>query len=506
MKPVIRLKIDIMILCLFLIVLGSLYCGRGSDQSVVQESKITLLCFEDNEQSVFRDGKSTMFLMFLPLVFEDEEGRAQPGLLERWEHSDDYTEWTFHLRKDVKWHDGKPVTAQDVKFTLELLIDPNIMYGDHFFKEITIIDTFTCSISSNRPFNPLPYCNWYPICPEHLLGSLDTAKFLDWEFWKQPVGNGPYRYIRHVANTMVELEVNPDYYREKPKIERVMLKFGTNPVTELMSGNVDAVNNLPPHEVMKMAKDPRFNIYHEFLYNRAVTIVWNRQNPLFQNPTVRRALTLAINRHELHRVLNLPDTTPVFDAAFHKSQFYRGELPEPLPYDPGQAKKLLEEVGWVEKTKGSTRENNGRKFHFTLFVCPEYSMEAIYIQDQLRKVGIRMEVMAMETILVVGRGNSGDFEAYLCIMYPFNYQAHEGKLYNPEFIRLLKAATLSPTIDELDKTVRKLWPKFRAEIPFTFLYPDIKFNIVHKRIRGLKSPHRAYPSKFMEYLWIEEEK
>jgi hypothetical protein len=132
-------------------------------------------------------------------------------------------------------------------------------------------------------------------------------------------------------------------------------------------------------------------------------------------------------------------------------------------------------------------------------------MEAIYIQDQLRKVDIRMEIMAMETIHIVDRGNSGDFEAYLCSMYPFNYQAHEGKLYSPEFNRLLKTAASSPTLDEFDNDVRKLWPKFHAEIPFTFLYPDIKFNIVHKRIRGLKSPNRAYPSKFIEYIWIEEE-
>jgi peptide/nickel transport system substrate-binding protein len=302
---------------------------------------------------------------------------------------------------------------------------------------------------------------------------------------------------------MVELEVNPDYYREKPKIERVVLKFGGNPVTELMSGNVDGLSNLPPYEVMKMAKDPRFNVYHEFRYNNAVTIVWNRQNPLFQNPSVRRALTLAINRHELHRVLNLPDNTPVFDVPFSKGQFYRGELPEPLPYDPGQAKKLLDEAGWVEKTKGSTREKNGRKFHFSIFVETQFSTAAIYIQDQLRKVGIRMEVIPMETRFVVERGNSGDWEALLSRMFYFNYS---GRLYSPEFKRLLKMATLSPTIDELDKAKRKLWPIFRAEIPFTFLYQQIKFNIVHKRIRGLKSPNRANPAKFMEYLWIEEEK
>ena len=108
----------------------------------------------DDEYSVFRDGQGTQFLMFIPLVDEDEEGRwREPRLLERWEHSNDYTEWTFYLRKDVKWHDGKPVTAHDVKFTLEMITDPNIWLRSRLFEEITVIDNFTCRIRSNRSFN-----------------------------------------------------------------------------------------------------------------------------------------------------------------------------------------------------------------------------------------------------------------------------------------------------------------------------------------------------------------
>jgi peptide/nickel transport system substrate-binding protein len=150
--------------------------------------------------------------MFVPLTYEDEEGQTQPGLMESWDHSEDYTEWTFHLRKDVRWHDGKPVTARDVKFTIELITDPNLMYEVKLFDEIKIIDDFTCTLRSERPFYALIY-GWNGVFPEHLLGDLDKSKFWYWEFWKQPVGYGPYRYVRHVPNTMVELEVNPDYFK-----------------------------------------------------------------------------------------------------------------------------------------------------------------------------------------------------------------------------------------------------------------------------------------------------
>ncbi|MHC4256698.1 MAG: ABC transporter substrate-binding protein, partial [Planctomycetota bacterium] len=452
-------------------------------------------------------------LMFIPLVDWEEEEQPHPRLLERWEHSNDYTEWTFYLRKDVKWHDGKPVTAHDVKFTLELLTDPNVMrYGNPVFEEITIVDNFTCHIRSNRTFNPLVPYSWNCIYPRHLLEDLEPEKFYDWEFWTRPVGNGPYRYVRHVPKTVVELEANPDYYGANPKIERVVLKFGKNPLIELMSGNVDAVNYLPPLEAVKIAEDSRFNIYHAFYdinyalgFSEVFAIVWNHQNDLFSNPAVRHALTLAINRRELHRVLNFPDNTPIFDVLITKGQFNRGEVPEPLPYDPEQAKRLLDEAGWFEVRKDGVRENNGRGFRFSLLVRPEEALGAVYIQDQFRKVGVRMEIITLDESVLKARWASGEFDAFLFYVHFYNYWVDFGGYDNPEFERLLENAYWAPTPDEWDRAVRKLWPIYRTDVPVTFLYPEVTLNIVHKRIRGLKSPNRAYPARFMEHLWIEEE-
>jgi peptide/nickel transport system substrate-binding protein len=423
--------------------------------------------------------------------------------LERWEHSNDYTEWTFYLRKDVKWHDGKPVTAHDVKFTLELITDPNVLIDHRRFDEITVIDNFTCRFRSNRP-SLRPTYSWFGICPKHLLEGLDPAEFGSWEFWTRPVGNGPYRYVRHVPKTMVELEANPDYYGGKPKIERVVLKFGENPLIEFMSGNVDAVSNLPPLEAVKIAKDSRFNMYHEFAFSRVFLIIWNHQNDFFRKPAVRRALTLAINRRELHQVLNFPDNIPILDVFIMKGQFHRGEVPEPLPYDPEQAKKLLDEAGWFEVRKDGVRENNGREFRFSLLVSPEQKLGAVYIQDQFRKVGVRMEIVTLDRSVSMARRRSGEFDACLCYIW-----RNDRKVVgydNPEFERLLENAFhWAPNPDEMDIAVRKLWPIFRTDVPFTVLYPGLTFNIVHRRIRGLKSPNRANPTRFMEHLWIEEE-
>jgi peptide/nickel transport system substrate-binding protein len=310
---------------------------------------------------------------------------------------------------------------------------------------------------------------------------------------------------------MVELEANPDYYGGKPKIERVVLKFGKNPLIELMSGNVDAVINLPPLEAVQIAKDSRFNMYHAFghmpavAFNQVFAIIWNHRNDLFRNPAVRRALTLAINRRELHGVLDFPDNVPIFDVPITKGQCFRGELPEPLPYDPEQAKRLLDEAGWFEVTKDGVRENNGREFRFSLLVSAEQTLGAVYIQDQFRKVGIRMEIVTLDRSVLKTRRRSGEFAACLFDIFFHEYKEDLGVYNNPEFDRLLENAYWAPTPDEKDIAVRKLWPIYRTDLLFTFLYPRVDFFVVHRRIRGLKSPYRAHPAGFMEHLWIEEE-
>jgi peptide/nickel transport system substrate-binding protein len=208
----------------------------------------------------------------------------------------------------------------------------------------------------------------------------------------------------------------------------------------------------------------------------------------------------------LNGVLNFPDNTPIFDVLITKGQFHRGEFPEPLPYDPEQAKRLFDQAGWLEVRKDAVRENNGREFRFSLLVSAEHMLGAVYIQDQFRKVGVRMEIVTLDGGALTARRRSGEFDACLCNIFTDTYHKWDfGGYDNPEFTRLIKAWYWAPTPDEMDIAVRKLWPIYRTDVPFTFLSPPVTLNIVHRRIRGLKSPSQAFPCMFMEQLWIEEE-
>ena len=169
----------------------SIRCSKETDLTSVSKSKITVLYPGDEYSMNPYGGNSTDHLAFLPLIRTDEKGEVQPLLATHWEHSEDYRTWTVHLRKDVKWQDGYPVTAHDIKFSMELWSHPDV--GMSVPSDIiTTIDDFTLQINYKKPSRKL-LNDWQVFYPKHLLENLDTKEIESWEFWKQPVGNGPYR-------------------------------------------------------------------------------------------------------------------------------------------------------------------------------------------------------------------------------------------------------------------------------------------------------------------------
>ena len=194
-------------ICLILLMLTA--CQNAGHRAEAHDSTITVLYIGDERILGPYWEMPAKFLMFLPLVTYDQSGQLQPRLAERWEHSPDYRTWTFHLRQDVNWHDGVPVTAHDIKFTLELFSHPDVLRFPPKFLSIDILDEFTLRLTYTKPTDALN--TWTVYYPKHLLRDLDPKEFYQWKFWKRPVGNGPYRYIRHVPQTMIELELGNNH-------------------------------------------------------------------------------------------------------------------------------------------------------------------------------------------------------------------------------------------------------------------------------------------------------
>jgi len=491
-----------------MLALGAAGCRRTDDPAYARGNTVVMTI--GDVSNVLPDHWDLDPLYCPRLAALDENGDLQPQLAQSWEHSPDYLEWTYHLRRDARWSDGVPVTAHDVKFTLDLLSHPDV--AEYIFESVTVLDDFTVKIRAGGLLgggaqDDITYF------PKHVLEHLEPKKFWAWDFWYHPtVSAGPYRFVRYVPQTLMEFEANPTHYRGKPKIERLVYKFvGQAGLTELLSGNVDIADG-DPTQIPFVLKDPRFRVYQR-VGRGARAIYWKCDHPLFQDVRVRRALTLAIDRRELLGVINLPSDLPVTDGAFTERQFRRRQLPEPLPYDPVQARALLEAAGWQDRDGDGVREREGRPFRFTAIVYggDGYDRLAVYVQAQLRQVGVQMEVQVLDRALVWARLAAGDFEAVFSLFQPVPGDQRRGLGRNnsigyqsPEVVRLTDQLVADP--DELDRIYQALTEIFRADLPFTRLVPNTVTTFAHRRVQGLSTPFHASPDTYMEDLWLEEER
>ena len=488
------------------VALTNIQCARDGRETETDGPTLTIHV-PDQDERVLGPLGLKWFLVFLGLAV-DPEGTddPQPRLLDRWEHTPDYKEWTVHVRDDVRWDDGVPVTAEDVKFSLELWTDPEILYELRWFEKITVLDSHALQITFKEPVSATIFVyNWLAILPKHLLDTLDVKQIYSWPFWIQPVGNGPFRYVRHVPKTMTELEANPDYYAETPKVPRIVLRYGGNPLIELLSGNVDIVSSITPLQVVQLAAEPRFRIYHTVDYQHAVAIVWNHRNPLFHDADVRKALTMSIDRRELHRILNYPDDIAIFDVPAKKRHHLQGMVPDPLPFAPDRAAPLFARAGWIDTDNDNILEKNGQEFRFTLSTTAKESAQAVYIQDQFRRVGIRMEISTYDRSALIQKTREHNFDAAI---QTYNYIEQFGEFRvsgyeNPEISRLRDAAWFTIDQSDVDKYMGELWQIFGTEIPITYLHPQLQYLAAHRRVRGLQN--NRYLFAIVEHLWIEDD-
>lgn len=447
-------------------------------------------------------------LLYLPLMTTDTTGEIRGRLARSWEHSEDGRTWTYHLRSDVRWQDGVPVTAADIEFTHNLLSHPEVLYRNPDAVEIDVLDDSTLTIVyHDRIVNPLDdYSVFYP---KHLLADLDPANISEWEFWEHPVGNGPYRFVRREPGVAIELEANPDFYADRPRIDRVVLRFGgASDLAELLAGNAD-IRAWPASNaaIEALTGDERFRIYP--LVGGAMTALWwNHRSPFFSDARVRRALSMALDRSELIAVNAKPAEPELgLDVPATARQVRRGDVLPPLRCDPVHARALLDSAGWRDDDGDGVRERDGRPFRFTALMEAE-DRNAVVVKEHFRHVGVEMELITRDFIAVRAGIRSGEFEAAFH-RFPGNFFADwfgPGSVIGYRdtlFARLWTDARETWIPDERDRKHRLAMPVFQAAMPLAILYYDARSVIARRYVCGL-GLNRSLPLMYMDQLWTEE--
>jgi len=436
-------------------------------------------------------------LVFLPMVTMDENGELVGRLLRRAERLPGTTTWIYHLRSDVRWHDGVPFTAYDVVFTIELMRDTliNWLGRGAYTLEATDDTTLRASYSVANAGSALLHLDtWQVYFPRHVLEGLDRRQFGSWEFWKRPVGNGPYRFVRSQPGETIVLEANPDFYAGRPAIDRVVLRLGEPRLPPLLSGEVDILGAVQPNDALALAGDPRFTVRFK-VGDMRIAALWNHRDSLFRDAAVRRALTLAVDRRTLQHALNLPGEALVTDGVYTAHQYRTREVPTALPYDPDHARSLLDSLGWRDRDGDGVRDREGRPFRFTALTTSEGAAAAILLKEALRRIGVAMEVQPLSRELVNPRLRNGDFSALIgrirniyggwygvvATYGPRSFLGYRNERVNAVLERLRMA--FEPP--EIEVGYRELGQLIAADVPVTYLAVLVKGTVSTRRVRGI---------------------
>ncbi|HST62185.1 MAG TPA: ABC transporter substrate-binding protein, partial [Longimicrobium sp.] len=333
-------------------------------------------------------------MLFTPLIQYDAKLQPVPWLAERWELTD--TAVTFHLRRDVKWHDGPPVTANDVKFTFDLAKDPATasLLGSAYMnlvKSATVVDSFTVRFSFESPHAQALDGFWWPPLPQHLLKGVAAAQLTQHPFNRNPVGSGPFKFVEWRPTQSVTLEANPNFPEAlggRPNLDRVVFRVvpeATTMVRELINGTADMIAyTLLPDQGAQVQNQQGAELRHypsrEFTF-----FAWNNEKPPFNDAQVRRAMTLGINRQQIIDALLKGFGRPAVGMIPEWSPLYTAM--DPLPYDVNQAKQLLAAAGYADSNRDGIVEKGGQPLRVDLTINSSNRLHADIaqvVQQQLK--------------------------------------------------------------------------------------------------------------------------
>lgn len=305
-------------------------------------------------------------LLFDGLMGHNEKNEVVPALAESYDLDEDTNTYTFHLRDGVTWHDGEPFTAEDVKFTIEAIMNPDneseIFSNYEDVEKIEVIDEHTVSFKLKEPNVAFPEYMTIGILPKHLLEGKDMQED---EYFRAPVGTGPYKFTAWDEGQSITLTKNENYWGGAPGIDTIIFKIVPDDnakALQLQSGEINLAQ-VTPKDTKTFEGDNQYRIYHmETSDYRG--IMYNFNNKLWQdNKELIHAFNCAVDRDAMVESVLLGEGIPAYGPLARNE--YNDEKAGQEKYDPKEAKRIIEENGWTLGSDG-IYEKDGKKLSFTI--------------------------------------------------------------------------------------------------------------------------------------------
>ncbi len=445
-----------------------------------------------------------------------------PGIAERAETSADGKTITFRIRKGATFHDGKPVTAEDIKFSYDVIFDNNYNaahkrpYYENFEKA-EIVDPMTVKFTVKEPyFRNFDTLAATYVLPKHIYGNAEEGKKKN----KTVVCSGPYKFDKYDQGQSITVVRNNEWYgRTLPQskgeynFERVRFRFikDENIILEtLKKGDLDYFDDITPEAFTKKAVGPEWGKTVQKIKTQNLSpkdyafIGWNLKRPLFKDREVRHALTMLVNREEMIQKFRFGMSLPATGPWYQQSE-YADPSVKAVKFDPKGAVELLKKAGWTDTDKDGVLDKvlDGKKtdFRFTLqYGNKDTEKYWVLIQNDFKKVGIDLQLQLLEWNAFVKNLQNGDFDALTLrwgagsvLIDPKQIWHSESAVKggsnfidyrNPEVDKLIDQARTEFDKEKRKATLRKVYKMIAEDYPYVFLWNDKDILYAHSNKIG----------------------
>jgi peptide/nickel transport system substrate-binding protein len=424
---------------------------------------------------------------------------------------------TWRLRPGVRWHDGRPHTSADVKFTVDAINKgdwkPESTDGFDRISSVDTPDSLTAVVHYREVYAPYRMQFFRGTLPKHALEGRSIEKATDYN--RSPLGTGPYRVAEWKTGEYVLLEKAPGYWRgpEYPKVGRLLFRFLTNTTTrinQLKAGEVHVVALVPWDKVRELRGVPGLRL-NQVLGNGYEHVTLNQRHfPPFADVRVRRAVAHAIDRELLVRTILDGLVTTVNGPIQPLSWAYEPDV-RAYAYDPAAARALLDSAGWAPGP-GGVRAKGGAPLSFTLITQAGFAIResvAQAIQRQLREVGVDMRVRLIDGTAISSVWFAGDFDAMLhwwqsgadpeiTLFFAADRTPPAGRninyLQDDSLTRILYASDRTADQDRRRELLRAAQRRVAELVPEVPLYNTAKIDAVPATLRNFRgNPTNAGP-------------
>jgi len=433
--------------------------------------------------------------IFNNLVKMNQNMEIQKDLAESWENPDAKT-WIFHLKKGVKFHNGEELTAADVKFTLERVLDPKIASpGKRLVSELAaveVIDPYTVRLTTKQPFAPLlTNLTRY----EMAMLNEKAVKAAGVNFGKQPVGTGPFEFKAHHLGDKVVLSRFDGYFEGPAKIDTVIYRAipeDATRVVEIESGGIDIMYNTPPQDFERLAQNPNLKTI-DALFQATTFVGFNTTVKPFDNQLVRQALNYAVDKDAIIEAIWFKRGTPSFGPISPSIWGFDPTLKPVYPYNPEKAKELLKKAGYAEG------------FDCVIWTDPRTERKSIVelVQAYLAQIGVAATIETFEWgkflaetrkgsgakgLYVLGWTGTGDADGGLFSRFHSSGIGanNRHRWSTPELDKLLEAGRTTLNIEKRKEIYQKIQRLIVEAAPDIFIGIPKNLACIQKKVKGFE--------------------